>query len=275
MELNPDLHTIRNNRAMAFLKLGKWTEAEDDCNVILSANSANVKALFRRGLARTELKKLESANADFAAVLHFEPNNGEAIAQIERISSYNARAKRQLLISRLTNQVASSSIALVVQEVESLPTRMRHDDIGMNQQGLVLKKIDSPSFCASDLKHGVTSDLSLEAIMKCILNQSPERYPILFCQTPSNIRFIFRNGALEGYMLIAFLEAIQAMGVHESASDFESRAYSLMDSLCECPRFFIARSYCKESLLHTVFQRFPKTSRRHALERRWHFSHET
>ncbi|KAF9046763.1 hypothetical protein BJ165DRAFT_1345224, partial [Panaeolus papilionaceus] len=52
------------NRAAAYLKLGKFADAERDCSIVLELSANNVKALFRRGQARFGLDQLENAKND-------------------------------------------------------------------------------------------------------------------------------------------------------------------------------------------------------------------
>ncbi|KAF8489392.1 hypothetical protein JB92DRAFT_2755903, partial [Gautieria morchelliformis] len=49
------------NRAAAYLKLGKYRDAERDCTTVLSLDDKNVKALFRRAQARIALESLPEA----------------------------------------------------------------------------------------------------------------------------------------------------------------------------------------------------------------------
>lgn len=52
------------NRAMAQIRLNNFSAAEDDCSRVLSIENGNVKALFRRGLARHKLGKLSESLED-------------------------------------------------------------------------------------------------------------------------------------------------------------------------------------------------------------------
>ncbi|GAA5943629.1 uncharacterized protein JCM15063_002988 [Sporobolomyces koalae] len=64
--LDPSVSTYPLNRALVHLKLANYKDAEKDAHTALELDGgANVKALFRRGLARRGMGKLESAKADF------------------------------------------------------------------------------------------------------------------------------------------------------------------------------------------------------------------
>lgn len=49
------------NRAMAYLKLAKYGKAEADCSTALSLDGKNVKALWRRGMAKRHQERYADA----------------------------------------------------------------------------------------------------------------------------------------------------------------------------------------------------------------------
>ena len=65
-EVRVDLHA---NRALAWTKLAKWTDAIEDCNAVLQQQPDHLKALMRRGTAKAELKNFSGALADAKAAL--------------------------------------------------------------------------------------------------------------------------------------------------------------------------------------------------------------
>ena len=73
------------NRAMAHLKTGDFKSCEEDCTTCLSSDPRSVKALLRRGTARAFLGELTQAYDDFEAVLGIEPNNKDALGEIDRL----------------------------------------------------------------------------------------------------------------------------------------------------------------------------------------------
>eukprot|EP00435_Cladocopium_sp_Y103_P025058 s1947_g6.t1 len=60
---------LHSNRAYARLQLEQWSSAEGDCSEALFLNSKNPKALYRRALARKELKKFQAALDDVKQLL--------------------------------------------------------------------------------------------------------------------------------------------------------------------------------------------------------------
>ncbi|CAJ1409453.1 unnamed protein product [Effrenium voratum] len=87
------------NRALAYLELEKWNEAEEDASRVLSdaASGAGVagfdepklrvKALYRRGLAREALKKWQEAKEDLSLALKAAPGNAGLQAACRRVAA--------------------------------------------------------------------------------------------------------------------------------------------------------------------------------------------
>ncbi|KAE8677755.1 RNA polymerase II-associated protein 3 [Hibiscus syriacus] len=65
------------NRAMAYLKIRKFQEAEDDCTEALNLDDRYIKAYSRRAMARKELGKLKESVEDAEFGLRLEPKNQE------------------------------------------------------------------------------------------------------------------------------------------------------------------------------------------------------
>ncbi|GAA5838054.1 hypothetical protein JCM5353_003381 [Sporobolomyces roseus] len=66
IQLDPSISTYPLNRSLVHLKLSNWKDAEKDAKRALELDGGvNVKALFRRGLARKGMGKLEDAKKDF------------------------------------------------------------------------------------------------------------------------------------------------------------------------------------------------------------------
>ncbi|XP_024364769.1 uncharacterized protein [Physcomitrium patens] len=65
------------NRAMAFLKIRRYADAEADCTEAISLDDRYTKAYSRRGTARKELQKYFPAVEDFEFALRLEPENKE------------------------------------------------------------------------------------------------------------------------------------------------------------------------------------------------------
>ncbi|KAI0350330.1 hypothetical protein OH77DRAFT_1489178 [Trametes cingulata] len=82
---DPSNPTYPLNRAAAYLKLGKYEDAERDCDAVLRIDRHNVKGLFRRGQARLLLQKLRQAEEDFSEVLRLDATNQAAIKELKKV----------------------------------------------------------------------------------------------------------------------------------------------------------------------------------------------
>ncbi|XP_023894070.1 uncharacterized protein LOC112005995 isoform X7 [Quercus suber] len=65
------------NRAMAYLKIRRFQEAEDDCTEALNLDDRYIKAYSRRATARKELGKYKECFEDAEFALRLEPDNQE------------------------------------------------------------------------------------------------------------------------------------------------------------------------------------------------------
>ncbi|KAF8332965.1 hypothetical protein F5887DRAFT_564238 [Amanita rubescens] len=85
--------TLPLNRAAAYLKLGKNEDADRDCSAVLKLSSSNVKALFRRGQARSALGRLLDAQRDLNSALRLEPNNTSIQDELKKVEQAIALEK--------------------------------------------------------------------------------------------------------------------------------------------------------------------------------------
>ncbi|GJE99287.1 SET domain-containing protein [Phanerochaete sordida] len=69
MCLQPTEPNYPLNRCFAYLKMKRWTEADQDATVVLRLDGANIKALYRRAIARKEQRDFRGARADLFAFI--------------------------------------------------------------------------------------------------------------------------------------------------------------------------------------------------------------
>ena len=105
----PECESSLTNRAMALIRTEKYAAAEQDCSTALSVNPRNVKALYRRGLARYNLANYEMAKGDFNSVVKIDPKNTNAREYLHKINvkispelegQFKAVSKPQHLMSK-------------------------------------------------------------------------------------------------------------------------------------------------------------------------------
>nr|XP_009416309.1 PREDICTED: RNA polymerase II-associated protein 3 isoform X5 [Musa acuminata subsp. malaccensis] len=75
------------NRAMAYLKLRRFEEAENDCTEALNLDDRYVKAYSRRATARKELGKLKASLEDADFAVRLDPNTQELRKQYSEIKA--------------------------------------------------------------------------------------------------------------------------------------------------------------------------------------------
>ncbi|CAN8258951.1 unnamed protein product [Cochlearia groenlandica] len=85
IKLSENNATYYSNRAAAYLELGSFLQAEEDCTKAVALDKKNVKAYLRRGTAREMLSYYKEAIDDFKYALVLEPNNKRAALSAERL----------------------------------------------------------------------------------------------------------------------------------------------------------------------------------------------
>ncbi|CAN1847468.1 Tetratricopeptide repeat protein 1 [Linum perenne] len=103
-----DLRSIcHSNRAVCFLKLGKYEETVQECTKALEINPSYVKALRRRGEAHEKLEHFEEAIADMKKILELDPSNDFArpsIIRLEPLAAEKREKMKEEMIGKLDEQ---------------------------------------------------------------------------------------------------------------------------------------------------------------------------
>nr|TKW12828.1 hypothetical protein SEVIR_5G060460v2 [Setaria viridis]TKW12829.1 hypothetical protein SEVIR_5G060460v2 [Setaria viridis] len=74
------------NMAACLIKLNRFNEAIVQCSIVLSEGESNVKALFRRGNAKSELGQTESAREDFEKAKKYSPEDKEILRELRLLA---------------------------------------------------------------------------------------------------------------------------------------------------------------------------------------------
>ncbi|KEP65965.1 UNVERIFIED_CONTAM: tetratricopeptide repeat-containing protein [Hammondia hammondi] len=98
----PDAKRLRvalnSNVAMCCIKTQEWSAAIAAANAVLQEEPENVKALYRRGVARSAFGFYAEAKADLLQVARLDPKNADARKELEkvkeRIVKHNAEKKK-------------------------------------------------------------------------------------------------------------------------------------------------------------------------------------
>ncbi|SNX83278.1 uncharacterized protein MEPE_01985 [Melanopsichium pennsylvanicum] len=122
---DPNEATYPLNRAMAYLKLGKFLDAERDCTTALSMSPNNVKALYRRATASIGANELEKAVEDYEAVIRLDPKNAEAKAGLAKacqaLESQKSMSSEPLDLTKLGTGLDKASEHIGSPDVASDP----------------------------------------------------------------------------------------------------------------------------------------------------------
>lgn len=78
LSVDDSIVATHNNRALAYIKLSRWTRAIADLDVVLAQEPRNIKALVRKATAFKGANKLGDALAVASRVLELAPNNKDA-----------------------------------------------------------------------------------------------------------------------------------------------------------------------------------------------------
>uniref|UniRef100_A0ACD5XYR4 Uncharacterized protein n=1 Tax=Avena sativa TaxID=4498 RepID=A0ACD5XYR4_AVESA len=85
-----------SNRAVCFLKLGKYDETIKECSRALELNPSYVKALLRRGEAHEKLEHYDEAIADMEKAIELDPSNAQAKRSLFRLEPLAAEKKEKM-----------------------------------------------------------------------------------------------------------------------------------------------------------------------------------
>jgi len=108
------------NRSLAFLKLGKSVEAEADANKCLVRESKQIKAIFRRGLAKKMQYRLEEAYDDFLKAQEIEPKNSMVIEEIQACLSEMKERECKHARNSMNNRYTLTEVPTGVQNLPML-----------------------------------------------------------------------------------------------------------------------------------------------------------
>ncbi|CDS10959.1 hypothetical protein LRAMOSA03224 [Lichtheimia ramosa] len=100
IDLDPSNAVFFINRAMAYLKLQMYLEAEQDCTRGLNLQPTNVKALWRRGIARRSLGRVTEARQDLTKALEIEPSNKSVKDELSKLPAPTQKKQEKPKIER-------------------------------------------------------------------------------------------------------------------------------------------------------------------------------
>jgi len=87
-----------SNAAMCYVKLQEWPDVKIACNNVLeieTESKTNIKALYRRGLARLKLGMLKEAKEDLMAAYKIDPGNKDVRKALASLKEALAESKKK------------------------------------------------------------------------------------------------------------------------------------------------------------------------------------
>ncbi|CAN8244764.1 unnamed protein product [Cochlearia groenlandica] len=123
------------NRAMAYLKIKRYREAEVDCTEALNMDDRYIKAYSRRATARKELDMLKDAKEDAEFALRLEPQSQELKKQYADIKSLLEKE----IIERATGAMQSTAQELLKTAGLDKKTELPYTEVNMKPVSLGAK----------------------------------------------------------------------------------------------------------------------------------------
>ncbi|XP_078159275.1 tetratricopeptide repeat (TPR)-like superfamily protein isoform X2 [Carex rostrata] len=150
------------NRAMAYLKIRRFEEAETDCTEALNLDDRYVKAYSRRATARKELGKLKEAMEDAEFAVSIEPNTQELRKQYDDIKALYMKE-----MAKKISGTAKSSVPEVHKPSSSAPQNAKAASV----MGTDAKARESPLISIQESK--VAKEASKESV-QAVMNRRNE-----------------------------------------------------------------------------------------------------
>uniref|UniRef100_A0A1I8HFH2 RPAP3_C domain-containing protein n=1 Tax=Macrostomum lignano TaxID=282301 RepID=A0A1I8HFH2_9PLAT len=132
-ELRPNDPVSYTNRAVCYIKLDQPNDAVYECNMALELEPNNMKAIFRRGVARKMLGFYRESLLDFNLAKSFDPLNKQIAKEIAEVeSAMRKSAGRRVLVEEVEDEDDDEEEAgqdaadvAVVREVDGVVTESR------------------------------------------------------------------------------------------------------------------------------------------------------
>uniref|UniRef100_A0A8C1P4M1 RNA polymerase II-associated protein 3 n=1 Tax=Cyprinus carpio TaxID=7962 RepID=A0A8C1P4M1_CYPCA len=189
------------NRAMAFLKLHRFSEAEQDCSAALALDAAYTKAFARRATARAALGRIREAKEDFEQVLKLEPGNKQAMSEIQKLSAVRNKQRRTIQPINKPEDLRSAKPLrrIDIQEVGaeiSSSTSSPHHKIQKREEvsdAPVSRAAEDSSADAESIPPPPSNGFQLEADLRKISRHPQSSYRYLKQISPEAYPKIFQN----------------------------------------------------------------------------------
>ncbi|KAG6537202.1 RNA polymerase II-associated protein 3-like [Zingiber officinale] len=250
------------NRAMAYLKLKRYEEAESDCTEALNLDDRYVKAYSRRATARKELGKLKAALEDADFAVRLEPNNNEVRKQYsetkalyeKEITKRNSESLKSIskgseppdsfqtkskivkddyLVSSKTQKVAtneqnSGSVQMIQKRSEGAQTKY---ELKEPLQDVASRAASRALESAAVNLTAPKSAYEFEVSWRALSDDSARQMQLLKMIPPATLPHIFKN-ALSAPILVDIIKCVTTFFKEDS-----ELAIGILDNMTRVPRF--------------------------------------
>ncbi|KAM3204754.1 RNA polymerase II-associated protein 3 isoform X1 [Capsicum annuum] len=236
------------NRAMAYLKIKRFQEAENDCTEALNLDDRYIKAYSRRSTAWKELGKLKESIEDAEFALRLEPQNQEIKKQygevkalyekeiLKRVSGATGVFAQGAQISGKTiksgpviESVSSSSQKLA--EVRTIPAKKTQQELDESVQELAARAADLAKTEAAKNIAAPNSAYQFEVSWRGLSGDRNLQTHLLKITSPAMLPRIFKN-ALSASMLMDILRCVATFFIEDM-----NLAIRYLEDLTKVPRF--------------------------------------
>ncbi|XP_007205290.1 RNA polymerase II-associated protein 3 isoform X3 [Prunus persica] len=243
------------NRAMAYIKIKSFQEAEDDCTEALNLDDRYIKAYSRRATARKELGKLKESIEDAEFALRLEPQNQEikkqyteakslydktilqkaSGAQKNSVQEMRKVGKLDTKVNGQSIQPASSSAQITemtaVQDHTKRNNTTRNPEVKASVQELASRAASRVKAVAAEKIKPPNSAYQFEVSWRGFSGDNARQTSLLKAISPSALPQIFKN-ALTVPILLDIIKCVATFFVEEM-----DLAVNYLENLTRVPRF--------------------------------------
>ncbi|PQP96112.1 RNA polymerase II-associated protein 3 isoform X1 [Prunus yedoensis var. nudiflora] len=243
------------NRAMAYIKIKSFQEAEDDCTEALELDDRYIKAYSRRATARKELGKLKESIEDAEFALRLEPQNQEIKKQyteakslyektiLQKASGARKNSVQEMQkVGKLDTKVNGQSIQPVsssaqitemtaVQDHTKRNNTTREQEVKASVQELASRAASRVKAVAAEKITPPNSAYQFEVSWRGLSGDNARQTSLLKAISPSALPQIFKN-ALTVSILLDIIKCVATFFVEEM-----DLAVNYLENLTRVPRF--------------------------------------
>ncbi|XP_024191297.1 RNA polymerase II-associated protein 3 isoform X2 [Rosa chinensis] len=236
------------NRAMSYIKIKRFQEAENDCTEALNLDDRYIKAYSRRATARKELGKLKASIEDAEFALRLEPHNQEIKKQYaEAKSLYEKRILQKISeqekqnVGKLDTKVNGHIIQPVSSSTQRKQMTAVEDHTKINKSGKQAWKVSVQELASRAASRAnvlaaqnitrPTTAYQFEASWRGLSGDRALQAKLLKAIYPRELPYIFKN-ALTVHILVDIIKCVTTFFIDEMAL-----TVSFLENLTKVPRF--------------------------------------